>query len=204
LSRATGHYFFFVALVGLENIFHLSSFTCNFKKHFYLYSTNLKPNIMKTSAFRIPHCLFLLTLTIFSNFISAQPQQPIWLQNESNCTVLFNIACTGDDCDSLKFVNGTYSMGPNEGDYIQTCPDPNFPDFAALSFYFPQGDNVAHYITFSTGATSPCAGLEGCSTLYPTMYQGTIEANCLGSQGEVRADRFTEYSACTIYFKYSD
>lgn len=155
---------------------------------------------MKTSAFRIPHCLLMLTLTIISNFISAQPQQAIWVQNESNCTVLFNIACTDNDCDSLQFVNGTFSLGPDEGDFITSCG----ADFAALRFYFPQGDNISHYITFSTGATSPCAGIEGCNALYPTLYQGTIEANCLGSEGEVRADRFTEFSACTIYFKYSD
>jgi hypothetical protein len=159
---------------------------------------------MKTSKLRIPHCLFLLTLTIFSNFISAQPQQAIWLQNESNCTVLFNIACTGDDCENLHFVAGTFSIGPNDGDWIHLCDNDTFPNFAALRFYFPQGDNTSHYITFSTEATSPCAGQDGCNQMFPWMYQGNIELDCLGAQGEVRADRFTEFNACSIYFKYSD
>jgi hypothetical protein len=152
--------------------------------------------------------LYLIGLMLFAlvNHVNSQPtEQPIKIVNETNCPLIFAAICTNDGCES-NFTSGVSGTVPAHGETTGCITLCSSSEFAALRFSFPipGGSGAVYYITFSDQLNNECTGYEECNNLYPSFYQGTIEAGCMGSMGEVRADWFSEYDCCTIYFKYAN
>jgi len=141
----------------------------------------------------------ILAISAIITFVSisslGQTTQPVKLVNKSNCTLHYTVLCTTNDCTDVT--GGTSSTLGSNSDVDVSC---STGDFAGLRFIYPNGDDVVRYITFNNELANQCEGLEGCNALYPSLLQG-VESGCLGINGEIRADYFSDYDQCVIYFK---
>jgi hypothetical protein len=136
--------------------------------------------------------LFLITTSVFAQ-PAPPPTEPITIRNRGTCDLDYTFRCTSNDCTTIYDEDsGTLTPG---GSISLSCPS---GDFAVLKFIYVDGDNVTRYITFDEGLTNDCAGIEECSDLYPTQWQG-VEVDCLGVNGEIRANLIS--GSCQIVFK---
>jgi hypothetical protein len=152
---------------------------------------------MKTSSLRI---LVFICILIGGTIQSiGQTQQLVWIVNDTPCDINYSIMCTTDDCATIPGA-GSGTLGSSAIDSIG-CGS----DFVGLRFWFPDGNNTIHYITFFDELDNACAGIEACNEIYPWQHQGDIETYyCLGENGRVRADFFSEFNRCTIWFQHDN